>query len=85
MEAYEETIEATSTEYAPWYVIPADNKWVTRAIVSRVIVKTIKSLNMQWPRVPDSDRQALEKAREQLLAELTNSRQGSRTPKSDAT
>ena len=78
MEAYEEMIEATSTEHASWYVVPADNKWVTRAIVSRVIVKTIKSLNLQWPRVPDSDRQALDKARDQLLAELTNARQVSR-------
>ena len=83
MEAYEEMIEATSTEHAPWYVIPADNKWVSRAIVSRVIVKIIKSLNLQWPRVPDSDRQALDKARDQLLAELTNTRQESRSSKSD--
>lgn len=69
MNAYEECIEATSTDEAPWYVIPADNKWVMRAIVARVIVSTIKSLKLEWPKVPDSDRAALEQAKQQLLTE----------------
>ena len=69
MAAYEETLEATSTEDAPWYVIPADNKWVMRAIVARVIVNTIKSLQLEWPQVPDSDRAAMEQAKQQLMAE----------------
>lgn len=69
MEAYEECIEATSTEEAPWYVIPADNKWVMRAIVARVIVSTIKSLKLEWPKVPDADRAALEQAKKQLMTE----------------
>ena len=70
MAAYEETLEATSTDEAPWYVIPADNKWVMRAIVARVIVNTIKSLKLEWPQVPDSDRAAMEQAKQQLLAEM---------------
>ncbi len=69
MAAYEETIEATSTEEAPWYVVPADNKWVTRSIVARVIVNTIQSLKLEWPQIPDSDRAAMEQAKQQLLAE----------------
>ncbi len=69
MEAYEDCIEATSTEAAPWYVIPADNKWVMRAIVARVIVKTIQSLNMEWPQVPEDQRAALDAAKQQLEAE----------------
>ena len=69
MSAYEETLEATSTDEAPWYVVPADNKWVTRSIVARIIINTIKSLQLEWPKVPDSDRQALEQAKIQLLAE----------------
>ena len=81
MAAYEETLEATSTDEAPWYVVPADNKWVTRSIVSRVIVNTIKSLNLAWPQVPDSDRQALEKAKEQLLAEKSPSKSAARNSK----
>ncbi len=70
MAAYEETLEATSTDEAPWYVIPADNKWVMRSIVARVIVNTIKSLKLEWPQVPDSDRAAMEQAKQQLLAEM---------------
>jgi len=84
MDAYEETLEATSTNEAPWYVVPADNKWVTRAVVSRVIVNTIKSLKLQWPQVQDSDRQALDKARDQLAAERASSRHESRTPKPES-
>ncbi len=69
MAAYEEAIEATSTEEAPWYVVPADNKWVMQAIVARVIVSTIQSLNLEWPQVPDSDREEMQMAKQQLLAE----------------
>jgi PPK2 family polyphosphate:nucleotide phosphotransferase len=69
MAAYEECIEATSTDDAPWYVIPADNKWVMRSVVARVIVSKIKSLKLEWPKVADSDRAALEQAKKQLMTE----------------
>jgi len=83
MAAYEEMIEATSTEGAPWYVIPADNKWVTRSIVSRVVVNTIKSLKLEWPQVPDSERQALDQARQLLMSETSNGKAGRRKPKAE--
>jgi PPK2 family polyphosphate:nucleotide phosphotransferase len=50
MEAYEEAIERTSTENAPWYVIPADKKWYRDLVISQVIVDTLKSLNMAYPK-----------------------------------
>jgi PPK2 family polyphosphate:nucleotide phosphotransferase len=49
MEAYEGAIRATSTEWAPWHVIPADDKWMTRAIVADVISSTLKSLDLRVP------------------------------------
>ena len=54
--AYEECLEATSTKYAPWYVIPADHKWVTRAAVAVILTETIRGLDLQWPKVTDSRR-----------------------------
>ena len=49
--AYEEMIAATSTEYAPWYVIPADNKWISRAAVATILAGTIEELDLNWPAV----------------------------------
>ena len=50
MQAYEDTITATSTEWAPWYVIPADNKQVMQAMVATILVDTI-ALDLSWPTV----------------------------------
>jgi polyphosphate kinase 2 (PPK2 family) len=50
MEAYEEAIERTSTDDAPWYVIPADKKWYRDLVISQVIVDTLKELNMSYPK-----------------------------------
>ena len=50
MHAYEDGLTATSTEWAPWYVIPADHKWVTRALVAKILVDTIESLGLKYPR-----------------------------------
>ena len=50
MEAYEEAIERTSTDDAPWYVIPADKKWYRDLVISQIIVDTLKELNMQFPK-----------------------------------
>jgi PPK2 family polyphosphate:nucleotide phosphotransferase len=69
MEAFEYAITATSTDWAPWYVIPADNKRVMQAMVARILVDTIESLDLQWPTVSDADREANAKARAQLEAE----------------
>ena len=69
MQAYDDAITATSTEWAPWYVIPADNKRVMQAMAVSVIVETINSLDLQWPIVSDAARQANAEARELLEAE----------------
>jgi polyphosphate kinase 2 (PPK2 family) len=69
LQAFEEAITATSTPWAPWYVIPADHKPVMQAIVARILVDTIGSLGLAWPAVSDKDRAAHRQARRQLEAE----------------
>jgi PPK2 family polyphosphate:nucleotide phosphotransferase len=67
--AYDEAIRATSTEWAPWYVIPADRKWLMRALVSEVLVDVIDRLPIGPPELPEADRAELAAAREELLAD----------------
>jgi PPK2 family polyphosphate:nucleotide phosphotransferase len=69
MEAFEEAMSATSTEWAPWYIIPADHKWVARAVVADILTSTISSLHLTYPEVTPEKRQALEVARRQLEEE----------------
>lgn len=69
MDAYEACINATSTEWAPWYVIPADHKWVSRAMVAHVVTRTIMSLNLQFPAVPPEKAAQIKAARKKLEAE----------------
>lgn len=64
--AYEDMIRKTATEYAPWYVIPADNKWFTRLVVSEAIVYALKSMNLKYPQVSGTEKSALAAARQQL-------------------
>jgi PPK2 family polyphosphate:nucleotide phosphotransferase len=66
MDAYEDAIAATSTEWAPWYVVPADNKWVTRAIVADVVTTAICGLDLRYPEISAQQRKILYKARKQL-------------------
>jgi PPK2 family polyphosphate:nucleotide phosphotransferase len=66
MRAFEEAISATSTEWAPWYIIPADNKWVSRALVANIIVSTIRSLDLEYPQIDESKRAEIEAARRAL-------------------
>lgn len=66
MKAYQETIAATATPHAPWYVIPADQKWFMRAIVVSAIVDRMKSLEMSYPTVADEDRAKFDTYRQQL-------------------
>jgi len=69
MKAYEAAIAATSTDHAPWYVIPADRKWVSRAAVAAVLAGTIRSLELEWPAVDAAKKQHIEAARRRLTAE----------------
>jgi PPK2 family polyphosphate:nucleotide phosphotransferase len=68
-EAYEDMLNATSTEEAPWYVIPADKKWFTRACVADIITSRIEALDLKYPRLSEEERTALADARKQLEAE----------------
>lgn len=66
MKAYENMIAATSTKHAPWYVVPADNKWYTRLVVAAAIVDTLKELNLEYPSVDAEQRKQLLAAKRQL-------------------
>ncbi len=59
MEAYEDMLNATSTRWAPWYVIPADKKWFTRAAVADIVADKLKSLGLRYPEVGDAHRREL--------------------------
>jgi PPK2 family polyphosphate:nucleotide phosphotransferase len=67
--AYEDLLTHTSTEHAPWYVIPADRKWFTRAAVADVIVARLKALGLAYPSVSDEQRAQLEAGRAKLTAD----------------
>jgi PPK2 family polyphosphate:nucleotide phosphotransferase len=67
MRAYEACLSATSTDYAPWYVVPADDKDNARLVVSRIVLDTLSSLKMRYPKVDDERRQQLQSIREQLM------------------
>ena len=69
MDAYEDALAATTTEEAPWYVVPADNKWVTRAVVADVITTAIRSLDLRFPVVTEEKRKALAEAKSRLQTE----------------
>jgi len=68
-EAYQDMLSATSTEWAPWYVVPADKKWFSRALVADVLTRHIQGLDLRYPEVSEEDRRELETAREELEAE----------------
>jgi PPK2 family polyphosphate:nucleotide phosphotransferase len=67
--AYEDALGATSTEWAPWYVVPADQKWATRTIVADILVTTIRGLDLKFPEATEQQRKALAEARRKLEAE----------------
>jgi PPK2 family polyphosphate:nucleotide phosphotransferase len=69
MKAYERAISATSTKWAPWYIIPADHKWVTRGLVARILVTAINELDPHYPEVSPEQETVIEQARRQLEAE----------------
>ena len=68
MKAYEDMICNTATEEAPWYVVPADNKWFTRLVVAAAVIDAIASLDLEYPKVNETKRQELAVAKEELMA-----------------
>ncbi|MBX3405868.1 MAG: polyphosphate kinase 2 family protein [Phycisphaeraceae bacterium] len=66
MRAYEQAIAATSTPWAPWHVIPADHKWVMRAMVASIITHTIRSLDLRFPKLTLEQQRGLAAARKRL-------------------
>jgi PPK2 family polyphosphate:nucleotide phosphotransferase len=68
MKAYEETIRATATEDSPWYVVPADNKWFTHAVVAAAVIDTLASLDLRYPKVTAAQRKELAAGKAALLA-----------------
>jgi len=69
MRAYEEAIQATATKRAPWYVVPADNKWFTRLVVAAAIVEAVEKLDLTYPTVSAEKKSELAAARTELVAE----------------
>ncbi len=65
--AYEDMIRNTASEHAPWYVVPADNKWFTRLVISTVVVDTLESLELGYPKVDDAKKKELDAAKKELL------------------
>jgi polyphosphate kinase 2 (PPK2 family) len=59
MDAYEDMIRHTATPHAPWYVVPADNKWFARMTVAAAIVDTLEALNLSFPKVTAAQRKEL--------------------------
>lgn len=66
--AYEELIQNTATEHAPWYVVPADNKWFTRLVIASAIIEALRGLDLAFPDVDPEKKAELKKVRESLLA-----------------
>jgi PPK2 family polyphosphate:nucleotide phosphotransferase len=67
--AYEDMIRATAADHAPWYVVPADNKWFTRIVVAAAIIDALGSLDLRFPEVDDARKQELRAARAALTDE----------------
>jgi PPK2 family polyphosphate:nucleotide phosphotransferase len=69
MHAFEEAIRATASEHAPWYVVPADNKWFTRLLVAAVIVEAVEKLDLAYPTVDAEKKKELQTMRAALSRE----------------
>ena len=66
LDAYEEAINHTVSSHAPWYIIPADNKWFMRYLVSEIVLKKMKSLDLEYPDLSLSGEKDLEEIRDSL-------------------
>jgi PPK2 family polyphosphate:nucleotide phosphotransferase len=68
MEAYEQMIQGTATKEAPWYVVPADNKWFTRVVVGAAVVEALDDLDLEYPKVGEDKLKELATAKKKLLS-----------------
>jgi PPK2 family polyphosphate:nucleotide phosphotransferase len=68
MEAYEQMIQETATKDAPWYVVPADNKWFTRVVVAAAVIESLDSLDLAYPKVDEGKLKELAAAKKKLLS-----------------
>jgi hypothetical protein len=68
MGAYEDMIRNTSTKEAPWYVVPADNKWFTRVVVAAAVIDGLAELDLKYPKVSESKLKELAAAKRALQA-----------------
>ena len=71
MHAFEEAIRATASKQAPWYVVPADNKWFTRLVVAAAIVEAVEELNLTYPKVDAEKKKELAAARAELAGQTS--------------
>jgi len=69
MDAYEQTIRHTASKYAPWYVVPADNKWFTRLVVAAAIVESMNALDLEYPKLDEEQLKALQEAKKSLASD----------------
>ncbi len=69
MKAYDEAIRATAAKHAPWFIVPADNKWYTRLVVAAAIVDALERLDLDYPRLDAAKRRELAIARAALVRE----------------
>ena len=69
MKAYEKAIQETSTDYAPWFVIPADQKWFTRVAAIQIIIDALESMNLKFPELSGKDKDALKDSKHKLESE----------------
>jgi hypothetical protein len=67
MHAFEEAIQATAAQHAPWFVVPADNKWFSRLVVAAAIVEAVENLDLSYPKVDAAKKKELSAARAALV------------------
>lgn len=78
--AYEKAISATSTDYAPWFIVPADDKWFTRLVIAAIITRQFHKLKLHYPEVNSSQLEQLKTAKLELMSEGEKTKKGKRKP-----
>jgi hypothetical protein len=78
--AYQSAIKATASKHAPWYVVPADNKWFTRLVVASAIIETVERLDLHYPKIDAAKKRDLTEARKALMREAGAPRPASASP-----